>query len=306
MRRGLLALVLMLAAAQAAGARDPLAVLDGCIGRLDPQLDVGFEKVAARCPELAPALRASPWGAWLPSDWDKPQNNLSAQGLRQLRELIARETGRRAPAAGPRVADVAAVLAQVRSSQAADRSWWTRFKEWLRVAQRPQARPDDGWLSRLLARLALSRAGRDTLTGVSLALLALLTAAIVLNELRNAGLLRTRRAGALREPQPAARTAAGWPDIEQAPAAQRPRLLLELIAARLAAQDRLPPARALTVRELLEAARLTDAADRQRLAELAAASERLRFSDRLLPAEVLSSALRSGRELLVALDTVPA
>ena len=40
--------------------------LDACIGRLDQQLDVGYERIAARCPELAPALAQSPWAPWLP------------------------------------------------------------------------------------------------------------------------------------------------------------------------------------------------------------------------------------------------
>ncbi|MFZ1100578.1 MAG: hypothetical protein WAN26_14375, partial [Steroidobacteraceae bacterium] len=111
MRRVLLALVLVLAATPAAVARDALAAIDSCLKQLDPSLDVGYEKIAARCPDLAPALRASPWEAWLPRDWDKSGNELSDQGLTELRTSIVRETRRRAGVRAPRVERVSSVLA---------------------------------------------------------------------------------------------------------------------------------------------------------------------------------------------------
>ena len=43
-----MALLVLLAAAPAAEARDALEVIDGCVARLDPELDVGFDKIAAR------------------------------------------------------------------------------------------------------------------------------------------------------------------------------------------------------------------------------------------------------------------
>jgi hypothetical protein len=79
-------------------------------------------------------------------------------------------------------------------------------------------------------------------------------------------------------------------------------VLLELIAARLAAQQRLPATRALTVHELLRAARLADPEQRARLAELASTCERLRFSPRLPPPETVAAAVARGRELLAALE----
>ena len=47
-----------------------------------------------------------------------------------------------------------------------------------------------------------------------------------------------------------------WRDIEQAPLRDRPRLLLELIVRRLSDRGALPPAGALTVRELTRAAQI--------------------------------------------------
>jgi hypothetical protein len=88
-----------------------------------------------------------------------------------------------------------------------------------------------------------------------------------------------------------------WHDVEGAEPNERPRVLLELIAARLTAARRLPAARAFTVRELMRAAELSDAADRERLDELALTSERLRFGiTQPVPAGI-AGVLARGREL---------
>jgi hypothetical protein len=313
MSRALTALLLVLAAkaAAAAPAAAPgaLAAIDGCISRLDANLDVGYDKVAARCPDLAPSLVHSPFGPWLPSDWDKAGNNLSARGLRQLRGLLVTESMRPAAAAAPDVRHVAAALAALTSAEPVQRGWWQRFKAWLRdLLNVPDAPAKRGWLAQLVEALRGHGGWVRLLSLAALGLVALLAGAIVVRELQAAGLLRWRRrlapAGA-----PSDVTAAqthGWRRIEAASPEERPRLLLEIISARLAAQERLPPARALTVHELLRAARLQDATDRGRLAELAAACERLRFSGRLLPAEALTGALARGRELLDGLDAARA
>lgn len=307
MRRALLALLLTLCAAPAL-ARDALGALDSCIAQLDPGLDVGFEKVAARCPDLAPSLAQSPWAAWLPRDWNKAGNDLSAGGLKELRALIATESRRRLSAALPEPAHLAAVLAALAPEERARGSWWTRFKGWLREmlsVRESAARP--GWLARMLDALRSRSALLRLISLGALALVALLAGAIVASELRAAGLLR-----AWRRPPPAGRAAksaaaaAGWRQVEAAAPEERPRLLLELISARLAALERLPPARALTLRELLRAARLADAGDRARLAELAQVCERLRFSGRAPAPQTLAAALARGRELLDGLEGAPA
>lgn len=307
MRRVLLALVLVLAATPAAAARDALAVIDSCLKQLDPSLDVGYEKIAARCPDLAPALKASPWQAWLPRDWDKSGNELSDQGLTELRTLIVRETRRRVGMRAPRVDRLSSVLAALEAGQPEPAGWWARFKAWVRgiVASRA-ATGSDSWLARLLGATQLSeRVARLVMVAVCAVLIAV-AAAIVINELRLAGWLPRRgqtgtgRAGA------EAPAACDFAQVAAAAEELRPRLLLELIARRLYEQGRLPPARALTVQELLRAARLADDADRERLRVLAAASERLRFSNSGPGRDALGAALAAGRELLAALATAGA
>jgi hypothetical protein len=77
--------------------------------------------------------------------------------------------------------------------------------------------------------------------------------------------------------------------------------LLDMIVARLTTAGLLPPARALTVRELVQLARLADVADHQRLTELARTSERVRFSNSHVSNEDLAAAIEQGRELFTRL-----
>ncbi|GAC1456690.1 MAG: hypothetical protein PVSMB6_14730 [Steroidobacteraceae bacterium] len=139
---------------------------------------------------------------------------------------------------------------------------------------------------------------------LALAIVAVSGVAIVLIELRLAGWFAARRRRGA--PAPAGGGAASMQArlaaLAGATPAEQPRLLLELVAARLIEQARLPPARALTVRELSAAARLEAAADRGRLRELALACERVRFSDEEVAPEILSRSLAQGRELLASLD----
>jgi len=305
--RTLLALLLMTAAAADAQSRDALQALDDCLARLDTGLDVGYAHIAARCPDLTPALAASPWAPWLPADWSRPDNQLSAAGLTELRTLLARATqpatARPSP---PRTERLAAVLAAVTHRNEARDSWWLRFKEWLRQILAPQGRGDQGWLSRWLTRIRLSTAASELIAWGALALVVTLAAAILINELRIAGLGRspaTRRlAGESRRGVPLLTVE----EIDRAAPRRQPGLLLEFIAQRLADQGRLPPARALTARELGRRARLPDESGRGRLAELVTVCERLRFSAEEVGAESLAAALHSGRQLLAMLDAAPA
>jgi len=66
--RVLLALLLAAALLPCAPARDALQAIDDCVPRLDSELDVGYARVAARCPELTPALGESSFAAWRPAD----------------------------------------------------------------------------------------------------------------------------------------------------------------------------------------------------------------------------------------------
>jgi hypothetical protein len=308
--RALLALLLTMVAATAY-AREPeaLAALETCAGRLDPELDLGYERVAARCPDLTAALEHSPWAAWLPAGWKEPGNQLSAAGLRALHDTLVREDpAMRASlaAAGTRALNperVRAVLERIMRTQRAEEGWWARFRRWLREILTAPPQDDSHWWRRLLGDLSTDRAMLRVVAGLAIALLLILALAVVMNELRVAGLLRRRvRSARLPGAGRAARGASGVAGLDGAEPGAQPALLLELIAGRLAALDRLPPARALTVRELTRRAQLADEAARARLAELASVSERVRYAAGAVAAPVLEAAVRGGRELLATLE----
>lgn len=308
MRRALLALLAVAAAVPCAQARDALQAIDDCVAKLDTALDVGYARIAERCPDLTPALTGSPWAPWLPADWKRPNNQLSAAGLMELRALLARAMSPEVPARPPpRIDRVATVLAAATRSEAGRGSWWQRCRDWLHRILTARAQPDNGWLRRLLAEINLSGSALELMAWGAFALVVALAGAIVVNELRIAGLLGSRakrsaaRAAAVPRPGPGPTLE----EIDRAAPEQQPALLLELIAARLAEQERLPPARALTVRELGLRARLPEESLRVRLAELVSVCERVRFSGERVAGASLAAALRSGRELLATLAAPP-
>ena len=300
----LLALLLAAAGAPGAPAREPVAALDECIRQLDPALDVGYARIVQRCPNLAPALAASAWVARLPPDWNESGNELSAGGLAELRTLMTRPPTA-ASVRAPRVQRVAAVLAGIKVNDHVQEGWWARLKRWLRALLTPRpANPDDSWLRRLFAELAPAQSVLDIIAWMATAVVILLAGTILVNELRVAGRLGAgrRRSGQVPAPGTGAGGRATLEQVLAAGPAQQPRLLLELIIARLREQERLPPARALTLHELERAARLPGEADRERLAVLTATCEQVRFAAREVPPQSLAAAVARGRELLSALE----
>ena len=308
MARALLALLLAAALLPCAQARSALEAIDDCVARLDTELDLGYARITARCPDLTAALGESAYAPWLPADWKRPDNQLSAAGLSELRAQLVREGGRgdnRRPP--PRTERVATVLATVTHGDAGSIGWWQRLKDWLRRILTTRAQTDNGWLRRWLAGIELSRSATQLITWAAFAVVVALAAGIVINELRSAGVLRGRRARSQARSADVSRggSAAALEEIERAAPEQQPALLLELITARLAALRRLPPARALTARELERQARLPEESGRARLAELVTVCERVRFSGAAVSSASLTAAVRGGRALLAALATAP-
>jgi hypothetical protein len=300
-RRWLLALVISVVALSCAHAREAALVIDDCLRKLDPGADIGYARVVARCPDLPGALSQSSVAPWLPADWNRPDNQLSAAGLAELRTLLTRppiKAQRRAP----RVDTVAALLATFVQSERTNSSWWDRFRQWLRRILATRPTQDESWLQRLLVKVFTSNAA-DTIAWTSLALVVALALGIIFNELRLAGVIGRGGRGRRTERTPTA-AATGLEQIARATPAEQARMLLEFIARRLAEQQRLPPARALTTRELTQRARLPEA-ERASLAELASVCERVRFSGREVPGASLAEAIIRGKSLLAALDLWP-
>jgi hypothetical protein len=284
-----------------ASGEDSLDAIDGCIRHLDPQADVGYERIAARCPDLTRRLETSSWTAWLPRDWKESSYDLSASSLRELRSLVARELATRTTPRTPRLAPLNAILSELGPMEPREMGPWTRFNRWLREAlERDDPSTGGDWLDRMLARVGPSQAVIDLLCYAGLAVVVAMAGVLIANELRVAGVFTSRRRRASPGAGPGSRTSgpSDWDTIERAATRDRPRLLLDLIAARLTELNRLPPAGGLTVRELVQKARVGGDEERALLADVALAAERVRFSGEPIPTARLDVAVERGRQLL--------
>lgn len=282
-----------------AAAEDAVAVIDACLARLDPDVDVGFGRLARRCPDLAPRLEASGWAAWLPAGWKEPNNDLSAGSLVELRTLVVRELAVRRTGPAPRVERLEEVLVQIRGRAGERPGLWGRFTAWLRQVLTSREEPrDSGWLARMVSRIGLTQAMIELITYVALAIVVLLAGLILVNEVRLAHRARSVRtaAAAVAAASGGGHAALTPADIERLPPHERPGALLALVAERLTRLGRLPPAGSLTAREIVRAARLDEPDDRSRLAELSTAAEHLRYGQSA-PAG-LERGVARGRELL--------
>jgi len=294
------------AATAAASAGDQgLDALGRCVARLDPQTDIGHDRIVSRCPDLASQLDRAPWSAWLPGDWKRSGNDLSAASLKGLRSLVTRELQTRPGAQALQVASLQPILGRL-DLPSDDQGVWSRFKEWLREVFAPRE-PDtgNGWLARFFGAVNVSDAVARLISWACLAVVVVLAAAIITNELRVTGVFTRRRSTGKpnrRPDPPRLPSSIDWEDVQRAAPGERPRLLLQLISARLVALGSLPPAEGLTVRELVNVARLADSGDRALLVDIAMAAERVRFSGDRVSIDSIEAALAHGRTLLEHLE----
>ncbi len=271
--------------------------MDGCIKRLDPQTDIGYERIDARCPDLMQRLDASSWSAWLPRDWKAASNDLSPSSLRELHALVTRELAVRPASRTPDPVRLTGILAALGATEPEQRGVWGPFTRWLREAlERSDPSADGIWLDRVT--VTPSQVVIELICYVCLAIVVVLALAVIVNELRMAGVFAARRRPAGAVAPFSANSPADWSAIQTAPARERPRLLLELIAARLTELRRLPAAGGLTIRELLQTARFAQNEDRTLLADVALAAERVRFSAEPVPDATLHAVVERGRRLL--------
>jgi hypothetical protein len=276
-----------------------------CIAHLDPTVDIGYDRIAARCPDLTRGLEQGTWSAWLPRGWKESGNDLSAGGLTELRELVRREDSATPQGRVPDVQQLRNSLATLGVGAGSDGAWG-RFKRWLRSILESRQQPEqEGWFSKMVSHAGFTQSVIDLIVYATLAVVVVLAAIIVGNELRSAGLLHRRgRVASLGKGTTGLHgESPEWGDVESAPLRERPRLLLGLVTRRLSERGFLPPPGGLTVRELTRLARLPESDDRGRLSELALSAEQVRYSDQVAPEETLRKPLARGKELLDRLDT---
>jgi hypothetical protein len=306
MRAAPLVLLALLALPGAGGLRaaeDPaLVALEACRARLDPRRDVGLARIEKRCPELLPALERAAWSPLLPQGMRERRDEVSADSLRELGELVRGLRGAAATRAAPDPARLAPVLAELGEQGQQGATRWERFKRWLqdKLERREKEESDEkSLLADLGEEFETSEGVARLITYTGYGLLALLVLFVVWSELRAAGLL----GGPPREGARAAEAAA-WrrrlqlADVLDAPLAERPGLLLKLLGETLTRAHRLPAANGLTASALVRRARLDSDAERAELEQLATAAEAVRYAPRAPEPERLEGAVTAARSLL--------
>ncbi|HTX23953.1 MAG TPA: DUF4129 domain-containing protein [Steroidobacteraceae bacterium] len=289
------------APAQSAPLERALGAIDACTARLDPQVDVGYRRIAARCPNLPLVLAAGDFARWLPRDWRDPNGDLSAGGLEELRALLVHELASRRMSRAPSVRRLHQVLAAMGHRAQAPAGMWSGLQNRLRRLAAPQsdAAQRASGLARSLRRIELAPTVAQRIADAALTSVVALAVVILVNELRVSGALRTwSRAGRRRGTRDAAARARGSTDIGAAELEERPGLLLGLVLERLSLARGLTGLGSLTPRELIRAVSLDDAEDTRRLAGLALAAERVRYSPAPGSAAELAAAVAEGRTLL--------
>jgi hypothetical protein len=305
---GLLAWVLFLAPAAfaddpAAFADDPaLAVLDACRARLDARSDVGMDRIEKRCPELMPALQRAPWSNLLPSGMRDRRDEVSADSLRELGELVRAANRAVAKRPAPDSGSLAPVLAELGEKGQQGATRWERFKRWLQdKLERRDDEEDDGQslLDEIGREFETSEGIARLITYTGYGLMALLVMFVVWTELRAAGLFGGGARDAAR-----GNRATEWrrrlllADVMAAPLAERPGLLLKLLGEALTRANRLPAADGLTAAALVRRAQLDSDAERAELERVAAAAEAVRYGPSPPAPDRLEGAVKSARALL--------
>ena len=296
-------LLLLLALCCAAGAHADdaaLRVVEACRAKLDARVDIGIERVRRRCPDLLPALQKAPWRELLPATLGDRREEISAESLRALAQLVRHAADPGAQRAAPERNTLDPVLAALGDQGQQGATRWERFKRWLK--EKLQTRSDDdgpGWLEKWARQFRTSEGVAQAITYVGYALVVLLVLFVIWQELRAAGLWGGITRGARRR-DPAAewRRRLMLEDVFAAPLADRPGMLLKLLGEALARDQRLPAADGLTAAAMVRQARLDADSDREALDQVGRAADQVRYAEQAPADEALEGAVSNARGLL--------
>jgi hypothetical protein len=277
-----------------------LKVVEACRARLDARTDIGMERVQKRCPELIGALQNASWRDLLPKSIVERREEITAESLRALTELVRKAAETAPPGATLNARVLPEVLAELGEQGQQGATRWERFKRWLK--QKLEGRKDDdqrGWLAEWSDQFRSSEGVARAITYFGYLMVVLLVLFVVWSELRAAGIFggsRTRRG---RE-NPAAewRRRLMLADVSAAPLADRPGMLLRLLGEALTRAHRLPSAEGMTAGAIARQARLDADAERVELARVASTADEIRYASHKPQEQDLEDVVASARTLL--------
>lgn len=291
--------VVLICAASAHADDAALRAVDACRARLDARVDIGIERVRRRCPELLPALEKAPWRGLLPATLGERREEISAESLRALAQLVRHAADPGTQRTAPERKTLDPVLAALGDTGQQGVTRWERFKRWLK--EKLETRPDDGpgWLEKWARQFRTSEGVAQAITYLGYALVVLLVLFVIWQELRAAGLWGgLRRAARRRDPAAEWRRRLKLEDVFAAPLTERPGMLLKLLGEALAREQRLPAADGLTAAALVRQARLDADDDRESLSQVARAAEQVRYAEQAPADDALEGAVSRARGLL--------
>jgi len=277
-----------------------LRTVEACRARLDARTDIGIERIQKRCPELLPALASAPWRDLLPRTLRERREEITAESLRALEELVRQSRGGASRREAPSRARLEPVLADLddKSEQGATR--WERFKRWLKDKLENRKDDDDSsWIEKMARQFKTSEGVAQFITYSGYAMVGVLVSFVIWSELRAAGLFGgVRRASARANPAAEWRRRLLLADVAKAPLAERPGMLLRLLGEALTRAQRLPAADGLTATAIAERARLDSAVEREELRRVGATAEAVRYAAASPPDADIEGTVITAKALL--------
>ena len=277
-----------------------LRAVESCRARLDARVDIGIERIQKRCPDLMPALASAPWRNLLPSSMRERREEITAESLRALAELVRQSRDGASSRDAPTRDRLEPVLANLddQGEQAVTR--WERFKRWLKDKLENREDEDDaGWLDKFARQFKTSEGVAQFITYTGYALVGVLVALVIWSEVRAAGFFGgVRRISARQNPAAEWRRRLLLADVANAPLAERPGMLLRLLGEALTRAQRLPAAEGLTASAIARRARLDSPDEREALRAVGATAEAVRFAAASPPDADIEGTVVTAKALL--------
>lgn len=289
-------------AQSAAAPRAPQEIVDACIAA--DSAGEGLEELEQDCPGLEHALVELGHAPFISAE---QRDRLTVYDLEDLRDLTQRYAGG-TPAGAVRTESLASILDSLQKEQAAAPvGLLERFSRWLRSLWERQSAADDqpSWLQRWFDEHPLPEQ-LATYTLLAMVVLLIVAAiAVVINELRVAGVLRKskaqRRAEEAALEVPVNRGPLTLADVEAAALHDKPSLLLRVLVGALVKSGRLHAERSLTHRELMARIAFDEAAQRDNFSLVARLGERSVYGGGGVSPDEVDGAVAAGRVLLATL-----
>ncbi|MEZ5473615.1 MAG: hypothetical protein R3E72_01240 [Steroidobacteraceae bacterium] len=298
-------LLVAAAPAQPATIADQAALVElgRCRSTLDPIVDIGYARIAKRCPKLSDAIDRASWRDLLPVNWRERSESLSANSLAALESLLRGAQAAAPSRSAPAVAALATALEPLGDVSRAELGPWDRFKRWLGRLFASDDRAETGWIERLSGSVSFPTALARIFTYVGYCALAGFAVWVVINEFLTARLSVPSMRWFGRRVARSDHLQRRWSlaEIDALPLGERPSALLRIIVEHLEHLRGNQQLVSLTTRELLAIGGDHGASIVSPLAVVGDAAEQVRYAAVPPAAAALSQAEAQGRALFALL-----